>query len=299
MYHLPVLLNESIGLLDIHPEGLYADLTYGGGGHSKAILEKLTTGRLVAFDQDEDAEMNKIVDDRFIFVPQNFRYLSNFLKFYKMYPLDGILVDLGVSSYQIDEPGKGFSHMTSDADLDMRMSKKLTKTAADVLNSYSEKELSDLFFQFSELHYSRKIASSIVTLRNEKSFKKTSDLTGLIDRFVSPNHRFSNYSRVFQALRIEVNEEMVVLKEMLMQTLDVLKPGGILVVISYHSAEDRIVKNFMKFGNMKGVPEKDFYGHITKYFEPITKKPIVPGEEELFRNNRARSAKLRASRRVV
>jgi 16S rRNA (cytosine1402-N4)-methyltransferase len=299
MYHLPVLLNESISLLNIDPQGVYVDLTYGGGGHSRAILESLTTGKLVAFDQDEDAHKNAISDDRFVFIPQNFRYLSNFLKFYKLHPVDGILADLGVSSFQIDEPSKGFSYMNPDSDLNMRMSNKLTKTAADVLNSYSEKELSDLFFEFSELQYSRKLAASIVASRKEGSFAKTSDLTGLVDRFVSPNHRFGNYSRVFQALRIEVNDEMDALREMLMQTLEVLKPGGVLVVISYHSAEDRIVKNFMKFGNVDGVPEKDFYGCMAKYFDPITKKPIVPGDEEISRNNRARSAKLRASRRLA
>ncbi len=298
MYHLPVLLSESVNLLNIHPEGTYVDLTFGGGGHSREILTRLLSGKLVAFDQDDDAASNLIKDDRFTFIPQNFRYLSNFLGFYQLKPVDGILADLGVSSFQIDEPEKGFSHMHPDAELDMRMSRKGKRTAADILNTYSEKQLSQVFYNNSELQYSRKLSAAIVSIRNNKPFRKTADLTSIVDRFISPSSKYSNYSRVFQAIRIEVNEEITALKEMLSQTLEVLKPGGVLVIISYHSDEDRLVKNFMKTGNPEGVPEKDFYGRVTKYFEVLTRKPIIPSIDEIQMNNRARSAKLRAAKKL-
>jgi 16S rRNA (cytosine1402-N4)-methyltransferase len=298
MYHKPVMPVESVDLLNVVQGGTYVDATYGGGGHSGLILEKLGDGKLIAFDQDDDAKRNIIQDERLLFVNQNFRHLENFLTFYKSVPVDGVFADLGVSSHQIDTPGKGFSYMYPDEMLDMRMSGSDTTTAAEILNSYDESELSALFFKYGELPFSRKLSGAIVKKRQTEKISKISDLLTIVDRFTQPHKKYAVYSRVFQALRMEVNSETEALEALLKQAFNVLKSGGRLVVISYHSVEDRVVKNFMRSGSIDGVVEKDFYGNSNKVFRVLTPKPVVPSKEEIEANPRSRSAKLRAAIKI-
>lgn len=291
-YHNPVLLKECMDGLNIHPEGIYVDVTFGGGGHSREILKHLTTGKLYAFDQDDDAVKNKIADERFVLIKQNFRYLKNFLKMYNALPIDGLLADLGVSSHQFDEAGRGFS-TRFESRLDMRMDQNSKQTAADVLNNYTEEELKRIFKLYGEIENAGRLAHAVFHARKEKPLQTVSDLKNAIASCVKRGRENQYHAQVFQALRIEVNKELEVLQELLLQSAEVLKPGGRLVVISYHSLEDRLVKNMMRSGKFEGEVEKDFYGNKLTPFELITRKPIVPSEEEIERNNRARSAKLR------
>ncbi|HEY0031242.1 MAG TPA: 16S rRNA (cytosine(1402)-N(4))-methyltransferase RsmH [Bacteroidia bacterium] len=291
-YHNPVLLKECIEGLNINPEGIYVDVTFGGGGHSREILKHLTTGKLYAFDQDEDAVKNKIDDERFVLIKQNFRYLKNFLKMYNALPIDGLLADLGVSSHQFDEADRGFS-TRFEAKLDMRMDQNAKLTAADVLNTYSEEELKRIFRLYGEVDNAGYLASIIFHNRKDKAIVTVNDLKVMITKCVKKGRENQYYAQVFQALRIEVNKEMEVLQELLLQSLEVLKPGGRLVVISYHSLEDRLVKNIMRSGKFEGEVEKDFFGNQLTPLKQITRKPIVPSEKENEANSRARSAKLR------
>lgn len=286
---------KSVEFLNIVPDGTYVDATFGGGGHARLIAEKIQNGRLIAFDQDPDAAKNVFDNPCLTFVPNNFRFLTNFLHFHNAVPVDGIFADLGVSSFQLDQPSKGFSYMHPQEKLDMRMHGGKGLTAADILNSYSDKQLSELFFSFAEVSFARKLTKDIIQKRETARFTIIGDLLPVIDRFVHPMKTYSTYSKIFQALRMEVNGETTALGEFLKQSLDVLKPGGSMVVISYHSIEDRMVKNFFRSGNIEGVIEKDFYGKRTDYFQIVTKKPVTPDEDELKENNRARSAKLRAA----
>ncbi|MDL2224386.1 16S rRNA (cytosine(1402)-N(4))-methyltransferase RsmH [Bacteroidales bacterium OttesenSCG-928-M06] len=293
IYHVPALLNESIAGLNIDPEGIYVDVTFGGGGHSKEILRFLNdSGKLYVFDQDEDAEKNIIEDKKLIFVRSNFRYLSNFLDWHGVVNIDGLLADLGVSSHHFDDETRGFS-FRFDSILDMRMNKRAGKTAADILNTYTEEALSDLFFLYGELRNARAIARQIVKSRSEQSIKTVQDFLELLKPFFGREKEKKYLAQAFQALRIEVNGEMDALKEMLQQAGQLLNPGGRLVVITYHSLEDRIVKNFFKTGNFIGEVEKDFYGNVNSPFRLVNNKVIVPAAEEIARNPRSRSAKLR------
>jgi 16S rRNA (cytosine1402-N4)-methyltransferase len=296
-YHVPALLDESINGLNIRPSGIYVDVTFGGGGHSAEILKKLTTGRLIAFDQDEDAANNILNDNRFTFLNQNFRFLKNNLRFLGVGSVDGIIADLGVSFHQFDEPERGFT-FRQDAKLDMRMNRASSITAATLLASLEEKEIADMFYQYGELTNSRRIAQCIMKARVSKPILTVSDITAVIGKLAPFRQEHKFYARVFQALRIAVNHEMEYLKEMLTQSLEVLNKGGRLVVITYHSLEDRLVKNFMRNGDFSGEETKDFYGHQVTPFRLINKKPIVPEEEELIENNRARSAKLRIAEKI-
>lgn len=294
MYHNPVLLHKSIELLNIDPNGVYVDVTFGGGGHSRLILEQLAQGRLIAFDQDPDALNNILEDDRFTLIPQNFRYLKNFLRLHNAFPVDGILADLGVSSHQFDMPDRGFS-TRFDAQLDMRMNPSLPKSAKDVVNTYSAEELQRIFTQYGELRSSYCVSQAIVKARNEKPVETTGQLIEVIKNCL-PEKKINKLSAmVFQALRIEVNEELDVLKVMLQQAADVLKPGGRIVVISYHSLEDRLVKNFFRAGNFEGKIEKDFFGNVLNSLKPLSGKAIIPDETEIDVNSRARSAKMRVA----
>ncbi len=292
-YHVPVLLNESIEGLNIHPNGIYVDVTFGGGGHSKEILSRLTgKGKLFGFDQDADAEKNIIDNKQFVFVRSNFRYLSNFMQWHGIEQIDGLLADLGVSSHHFDDENRGFS-FRFEGKLDMRMNAKAPKTAATILNEYPEEALADIFYLYGELKTARKIAKAIVNARSVKPILQTADFLEILKPFQGKEKEKKSIAQAFQALRIEVNEEMEALKEMLMQAKEILKPGGRLVVITYHSLEDRLVKNFIKTGNFEGIVEKDFYGNIQTPFEMINNKVIVPNDEEIERNPRSRSAKLR------
>lgn len=297
MYHKPVLLRESIEGLDIRPAGTYVDVTFGGGGHSRAILEKLTTGRLIAFDQDRDAIENIIDDNKFTLINHNFRYLKNFLKYHDAIPVDGILADLGVSSHQFDEAGRGFSMRFRGA-LDMRMNTGQEKSASEVLNEYAEEELTTMFRNYGELPNAAAISRAICSQRKAGIIKTFEDLEATLGKFAQRGKENKFFAKVLQALRIEINDELAALKEMLMQSANVLKEGGRLVVISYHSLEDRLVKNFIKTGNFEGKQEKDFYGNPKRIFEPVNRKPITPSEKELRENNRSRSAKLRIATRL-
>lgn len=296
MYHNPVMLKECIDGLAIDPAGTYVDLTFGGGGHSRAILSRLSTGRLIAFDQDADAISNAPDDPRFTLINQNFRYLVNFLRLYKAVPVDGILADLGISSYQIDQAERGFS-TRFDAELDLRMDRKSGLTARQVINQYTTDELIRIFRQYGELPNAYRIAMRIADVRGAGEIITTTQLKDILQPLAERGRENKFFARVFQALRIEVNAELDVLKEMLIQTTKVLKPGGRLVVLTYHSLEDRPVKNFMKTGNFEGIENKDFFGNLIAPFRPVSRKPIVAGEEELTANNRARSAKLRVAER--
>jgi 16S rRNA (cytosine1402-N4)-methyltransferase len=296
-YHVPALLEESIRGLNIRPSGIYVDVTFGGGGHSAEILKQLTTGRLIAFDQDEDAEINAFSDDRFTFLNQNFRFLKNNLKFNGISSVDGLIADLGVSFHQFDEPSRGFT-FRHDVPLDMRMSKKGQIKAADLLASLSEAELADLFYEYGELTNSRKIAKSIVLTRTVNPLLTVNDIDKAIRKLAPFRQENKFFAKVFQALRIAVNREIEFLKEMLEQALEVLNPGGRLVVITYHSLEDRVVKNFMRTGNFKGEENKDFYGNVVTPFRLVNKKGIIPGDKEISINNRARSARLRIAEKI-
>ncbi|HLP05165.1 MAG TPA: 16S rRNA (cytosine(1402)-N(4))-methyltransferase RsmH [Paludibacter sp.] len=292
-YHVPALLPETIEGLDIRPGGVYVDVTFGGGGHSKEILNKLgEKGKLVAFDQDEDAVRNAFDDPRFLFVRSNFRYLVNFLKYHNIEKVDGILADLGVSSHHFDEAERGFS-FRFDGKLDMRMNIQSPLTAAHVLNTYSEEQLANVFYLYGELHNSRKIARTIVAARAKAPFDRIFPFIEVLKPYFGREKEKKDMARVFQALRIEVNREMEVLKSLLEQSIKVLNPGGRLVVLTYHSLEDRLVKNFMKSGNFEGKLEKDFYGNAISPLKAVNSKVIVADEAEVERNPRARSAKLR------
>ena len=296
-YHVPVLLKESIDGLHIKPHGTYVDLTFGGGGHSIEILKNLENGKLFGFDQDSDAKRNIIDNKNFTFVNGNFQYFKNFLKYHKVEKVDGILADLGLSSHHIDEPERGFS-FRFDAKLDMRMNSEAKLTAFDVINDYNEEDLFRIFKEYGEIKPLYNLVNSILSARKERKIETTFQLVETIEN-VAPKHKEHRfYAQVFQAIRIEVNKEIEVLKKMLLQTKDVLKPGGRLVVISYHSLEDRLVKNYMKSGNFEGKQEKDDFGNITRYFKLINKKIIVPTDEENEINTRARSAKLRIAERI-
>lgn len=292
MYHIPVLLDRCIEGLEIKPGGTYVDATFGGGGHSKAILERLGDGRLIAFDQDLDAVQNIPDDERFLFIGHNYRYLSNFLKLHQAIPVDGILADLGISSHQIDKAERGFSSRF-DGMLDMRMNRSQQQTAAEVVNHYSFEGLNKVLKEYGELKNSNRIAGAIVKSREQKPIQTTKELADAIRHCFPQNRVNKGLAMVFQALRIEVNDELVSLREFLRQTVDVLKPHGRLVVISYHSLEDRLVKNIIATGNPEGKLEKDFFGNPLVPFKKITNKPIVPADDEIDQNNRARSAKLR------
>jgi len=291
-YHLPVLAEESVKGLNINPEGIYVDATFGVGGHSKLILSELNTGKLVGFDRDSDAEKNVLQDDRFVFIPQNYRFIENFLDYNNLIPVDGILADLGVSSHQFDIPERGFS-FRFDGPLDLRMDFNNGKTAADIINTYEEKALIHIFSLYGEIKNSRTLARQIIKIRDKKKIDTTYEFVEAIDCIVSIKTRNKYLAQVFQALRIEVNEELDSLKDFLIQSSKVLKTGGRLVVISYHSLEDRLVKNFLRSGNFDGKLDKDFYGNINSPFTIITRKPMVADDDEIEINGRARSAKLR------
>lgn len=292
-YHVPVLLNESIEGMNLQPEGIYVDVTFGGGGHSKEILRQGDESiRLFSFDQDEDAEQNIVDDKRFTFVRSNFRYLHNFLRYHGVESVDGILADLGVSSHHFDDSERGFS-FRFDGKLDMRMNKRAGMTAADVVNTYDEERLADIFYLYGELKNSRKLASSIIKARATKPIVTIGDFLEIVKPMFGREREKKELAKVFQALRIEVNQEMEALKEMLSAATEALKPGGRLVVITYHSLEDRIVKNIMKTGNAAGKSEQDFFGNMQTPFRLVNNKVIVASEEEVTRNPRSRSAKLR------
>ena len=292
-YHVPVLLDESINGMNLHDGGIYADMTFGGGGHSKEILHRMgADSRLYSFDQDEDAEKNIVDDPRFTFVRSNFRYLHNFLRYYGVEQVDAILADLGVSSHHFDDSGRGFS-FRFDGNLDMRMNKRAGMTAADIVNTYDEEKLADVFYLYGELKNSRKLAAAITKARTKKAIVTIGDFLEVIKPLFGREREKKELAKVFQALRIEVNQEMEALKEMLYAAADSLKPGGRLVVITYHSLEDRMVKNLIKTGNVEGKAEQDFYGNVQTPFKAINNKVIAPSDEEVERNPRSRSAKLR------
>ena len=292
MYHVPVLLEESVSGLNIDPDGVYLDLTFGGGGHSREILKRLKDGCLIGFDQDADALANVPDDDRFIFVNHNFRYLRNFLRYCGYDEADGILADLGVSSHEFDEAGRGFS-FRFDAELDMRMNQRNRLKATDILNTYSEEDLMRIFRNYGEVDNAKRLVDLIVKARAEKMITRSEEFLQVIAPCVPKQKEKKYLAQVYQALRIEVNGELEALEDMLKEAELALRPGGRLVVITYHSLEDRIVKNFLKSGNFEGTVEKDFYGHVKRNFELVNRKVIVPSEEEIERNPRARSAKLR------
>ena len=292
-YHVPVLLKESVDGMNICPNGTYVDVTFGGGGHSREILSRLEKdGRLLGFDQDEDAERNIVDDPRFIFVRSNFRYLHNFLRYHDIEKVDAILADLGVSSHHFDDSERGFS-FRFDGALDMRMNKRAGLTAADVVNTYAEERLADIFYLYGELKNSRKLASVIVKARANGQIKTIGEFLEIIKPLFGREREKKELAKVFQALRIEVNQEMEALKEMLTAATEALKPGGRLVVITYQSLEDRMVKNIMKTGNVEGKTTQDFFGNLQTPFKLVNNKVIVPDEEEIERNPRSRSAKLR------
>lgn len=297
-YHIPVLLNESIEGMNLHPDGIYVDVTFGGGGHSKEILRQGDESiRLFSFDQDEDAERNIVNDERFTFVRSNFRYLYNFLRYHGVEQVDAVLADLGVSSHHLDEAERGFS-FRFDGQLDMRMNKRAGMTAAEVVNTYPEERLADIFYLYGELKNSRKLASAIVKARANKQIVTIGDFLEIVKPMFGREREKKELAKVFQALRIEVNQEMEALKEMLLAATEALKPGGRLVVITYHSLEDRIVKNMMKTGNIEGRVEQDFYGRVQTPYRLVNSKVIVATEEEVNRNPRSRSAKLRIAEKI-
>lgn len=299
-YHVPVMLKECIEGLNIKPDGIYVDVTFGGGGHSKEILKYLTEGgKLFGFDQDVDAKANaETIENRsFTFVQANFRYLKRYLKLHGVKQVDGILADLGISSHQIDEASRGFS-TRGDAELDMRMDRSAAKSAKTVVNEYEEKELHKILGIYGEIRNAKSVAAAIVSQRFSKPFQTTFDLIELLKKFAPRGKEFKYYAQVFQAIRIEVNEEMAVLEDFLSQSAEVLKPGGRMVVMSYHSLEDRMVKNYINKGKVFGEVEKDFFGNELKPFGAINRKPITADQQELTENSRARSAKLRVAERI-
>lgn len=294
-YHIPALLTETVDGLNVKPDGVYVDVTFGGGGHSREIMRRLgKKGKLVSFDQDLDAYANRIDDPRFVFVRSNFRYLKNFLRYYGIEKVDGVLADLGVSFHHFDVASRGFS-FRMDGELDMRMNVKASQKASDVLNEYSEEDLTRIFRVYGELAQPQKMARAVVRAREEKPFVMVQDLLSVAEKLIAKERAKKELACVFQALRIEVNKEMEALKQMLTQTSEVLKVGGRLSVLSYHSLEDRLVKNFMKTGNFDGKVEKDFYGNVIAPLKMTSNKVIVPSAEEVERNPRSRSAKLRVA----
>ena len=299
VYHIPALLDECINGLNIKSDGAYADVTFGGGGHSRAIMSKLgENGRLLGFDQDIDALRNKLDDSRFTFVHGNFSFLKNFVRYYGIDALDGIIADLGVSFHHFDDGERGFS-FRQDSRLDMRMNQKATVDAATVLATYSEEQLASVLYLYGELKQSRRMASAIVKARSEGEIDTTARLTQVVMPFIRKSQEKKELAQVFQALRIEVNHEIDALKSMLQQSLQVLKPGGRLVVITYHSLEDRLVKNFMRSGNVEGKIEKDFYGRVNTPWRLVNNKVITASDEEVERNPRSRSAKLRIAEKIA
>jgi 16S rRNA (cytosine1402-N4)-methyltransferase len=296
-YHSSVLLSESVEALAIRPDGIYVDVTFGGGGHSRAILEQLSTGRLIAFDQDEDANQNAIDDPRFTLVNNNFIYLRNFLRLHKAIPVDGILADLGVSGHQFDEPSRGFS-TRFDGALDMRMDRRKKLTASQIVNTYSATELTRILYKYGEVDNAPRLAAMITEARSEAPLDTTAALRHLADRCAPRGKEFQYQAKVFQALRMEVNQETSALETLLEQATNMLKPGGRIVVIAYHSLEDKLVKNWMKTGNCEGVLNKDFYGNRIVPLRMLYGKPLIPSEEEISLNNRARSARLRVAEKL-
>ena len=296
MYHQSVMLEQCLEGLNIKPEGVYVDVTFGGGGHSRAILERLTTGHLYAFDQDEDAAQNVFDDERFTFIPQNFKYFKNFVQLYHGGKIDGVIADLGVSSHQFDTPEKGFS-TRFDGPLDMRMSQMTPNDTATVVNTYDHAALTRILRLYGEMQQPQLIASDIIMARDAEPIETTAQLKMAVQRHLPRGKENKVLAQLFQALRIEVNQELEALTTFLGQCPDVLAPGGRLVVMSYHSLEDRLVKNFMKTGNAEGKEEKDFFGNLLTPYNIITRKPIVPSDEETESNSRARSAKLRIAER--
>ncbi|MFA5650438.1 MAG: 16S rRNA (cytosine(1402)-N(4))-methyltransferase RsmH [Proteiniphilum sp.] len=298
-YHTPALLDESVDGLNIRPHGVYVDATFGGGGHTREILRRLgKEGRLIAFDQDGDAAANAPDDPRFVFVRGNFRFLRNFLRYHRVDAVDGLLADLGVSSHHFDDSGRGFS-FRFEGDLDMRMNRAAGITAADILNDYPAEKLSDLFFRHGELRNARGIAAAVASFRQERKIKTTGDLLAILEPFTRRDREKKMLAQAFQALRVEVNGEMEALTEMLEQALQLLKPGGRLSIISYHSLEDRLVKSYFRTGNFEGNQVKDFYGNVETPFKVINRRVIVPTEEEQRANPRSRSAKLRIAEKIM
>ena len=296
-YHTPVLLKESVDGLNIIEDGVYVDVTFGGGGHSKEILSRLgQKGRLIAFDQDKDSKMNLINDNRLLLINENFMYLKKFLKLNNILKVDGILADFGISSHQIDKPDRGFSYRFN-SDLDMRMDNNNPLSASHILNKYSSEDLNKIFKEYGELNNSSKITRAIITSRKKKNIKTTFELNDIITPFISKRNSNKILSRIYQAIRIEVNNELSVIKSLLEQSLELLKIGGRICLISYHSLEDRIVKRFVKKGKFEGEIEKDIYGNFSLPYKSIGKL-IVPSQTEINRNIRARSAKLRIAERV-
>lgn len=291
-YHNPVLLNECIEGLNINPKGIYVDVTFGGGGHSKLILKNLDGGKLYAFDQDENAHKNALEGDSFKLINANFRYLKNFLRMEGIRKIDGLLADLGVSSHQFDVAERGFS-IRFDGELDMRMNTNSPLSAKSVVNEYGQENLANVLFKYGELRNSRAIAREIINAREVKEIVTTNQLIAIVEKMVPEKKRNKFLARIFQAIRIEVNDEMKALEEMLLSAVDMLNEGGRLVVLSYHSLEDRMVKNLMKKGNLEGKLQKDFFGNPIKDLKEITRKVIVASEDQVVENTRARSAKLR------
>lgn len=298
-YHVPVMLKECIEGLEINPAGIYVDVTFGGGGHSKAILEKITTGKLYGFDQDQDAKANaeKINNPAFTLVEANFRYLKKYLRLHNVTQVDGILADLGISSHQINTPERGFS-TRFDAELDMRMNQMGSITAKNIINEYSEHDLHKIFGMYGEIKNAKSLAQQVVRARASKTISTVFELKDAVKALVKKGEENKYFAQMFQALRIEVNDELKTLEEMLVGAAEVLKPGGLLVVMSYHSLEDRLVKNFIQKGKFHGDVEKDFYGNEIKPLEAVNRKLIEATEEEVAINNRARSAKLRIARKL-
>lgn len=299
VYHIPALLNQSLEALNLRPDGIYIDATYGGGGHSRAIVERLgKEGHLYSFDQDDEAVARAMSDERFTIVYSNFRFISNFMRYYEHEQVDGILADLGVSFHHFDDSERGFS-FRFDGPLDMRMNRHAPHTAAWVLENYSEERLSEIFNLYGELPFARKLARSIVAEREKgEPISTIEQLRAVASRFISPKKEKKELAMVFQALRIEVNGEMKALEQFLLSTINTLKPGGRLAIITYHSLEDRLVKNFMRSGNFSGKVEKDFFGVAATPFKMVSSKPIVPDEDEIERNPRSRSAKLRVAQKL-
>lgn len=296
-YHNPVLLKECIDYLNIKPDGIYVDVTFGGGGHSREILKHLTTGHLYGFDQDPDAHQNSIDDENFTLISSNFRFLKKSLRFHGVQKIDGLLADLGISSHQIDEPSRGFS-LRFDGPLDMRMNPSKNLDAKTLINTFAEEELTRIFKNYGELNKAYYLARTLVQKRSEKKIETTEDLKKALESF-APGHRSGKFwAQVFQAIRMEVNDEMGALHDLLEQSTEALNPTGRLVYMSYHSLEDRPVKNFFKTGNIQGEQEKDFYGNLIRPLNPITRKPIIAGAEELNSNPRSRSAKLRVAEKI-
>jgi len=296
-YHIPVLRDASIDALNIKPDGIYVDATFGGGGHARVILERLSkNGQLIGFDQDEDALNNTIEDKRFLLIPENFRYLKRFLKFHKIESVDGILADFGVSSHQFNTADRGFS-LRFDAELDMRMNQSQALSAKQIINEYTEEQLTDIIKQYAELRMAPRLASAIVSARQQQPVETTFQLNAILEPFLPKTKSHKFLAQIYQALRIEVNQEIEALKEFLSQTAEVLKTGGRLSVISYHSLEDRLVKHFIRSGNFEDDIQKDFYGNVERPFKKVGKL-IVPSQDEIAENNRSRSAKLRIAEKL-